>query len=618
MTLKKFLNLHRDTKSFLLILLDIFILLFSIQFSFNIRFEEFYQISQNQIFYCLFFVLVFLFFQFREEIYLIPSRNFDASIIPRILKNIFLCSILFFLVNFFFFSYFNIPRSIPVIFFFLASTFLIFKHSLLLNFFYFFKKNRKSIKNNLIIYGQINNMFSLVNEIKKNSNFNFLGFIDTRLPNYKNYEKFYLLKDINHLLDHLKNYRATHLLVSRKLNYKEKIKILRILHPLNLRVIFLHSNYGINFLDSKIKFSPEYNDILEKKFDDHLSKIHLKTKFTNKVFLVTGAGGSIGSELSYKLLNFNFKKIILIDVSEISLHNLKQKIEYHSKFNSKKVEFKLLNLIDYNILENIFSNNKIDFIFHAAAYKHVNIVETNAQFGLKNNILITKNICQLALKYKVKTNVLISTDKAVNPKNIMGLSKRICENIFKFHSKNTSKLKFIVTRFGNVIGSSGSVLPIFKNCIQNNLPLGVTSKKATRYIMTIEEACSLVIKSSIIGENGNFYVFDMGKPLNVYNLAKLFINMHGLRYKIFLKKNYKNNLNDFISICLIGLKKGEKLHEELSYKKDLLPTQFKKILISKEMFLELEKNFETKLHDIRKILDSKNQNDTIKFLKKLI
>ena len=488
----------------------------------------------------------------------------------------------------------------------------------MLNFFYFFKKNRKTIKNNLIIYGQINNIFSLVNEIKKNPNFNFLGSIDTRLPNYKNYEKFYLLKDINHLLGYLKNYRVTHLLVSRKLNYKDKIKILKILHPLNLRVIFLQSNYGINFLDSKIKFIPEYNDILEKKFDDHLSKINLKRKFTNKVVLVTGAGGSIGSELSYKLLHLNLKKIILIDVSEISLHNLKQKIQYHSKFNSKKVEFKLLNLIDYNILENIFFNNKIDFIFHAAAYKHVNIVETNSQFGLKNNILITKNICQLALKYKVKTNVLISTDKAVNPKNIMGLSKRICENIFKLHSKNTSKLKFIVTRFGNVIGSSGSVLPIFRNCIENNLPISVTSKKATRYVMTIDEACSLVIKSSIIGENGNFYVFDMGKPLNVFNLAKLFINMYGLRYKIFLKKNCKNNLNDFISICLIGLKKGEKLHEELAYKKDLVPTQFKKILISKEMFLELEKNFETKLHNIIKILDSKNQNDTVKFLKKMI
>jgi len=617
--LKKFINLKRVYKSLILALIDFLILQFAIWSSFSLRFEEFYSYQNINLKYLSILIILFFFIQHKNKIYNIPSRSFNSSIVYTILKNAFISCLIFGLINTQLYNVYNVPRSIPIVIFFILASLIILKHSLIINFFYLFKKIIQKTNSNILIYGFNNQAFSIGEDLKRNVTYNFIGYADTYEPKGKIFDNFHKLQKISDLINIIKKKNITHLAISKKLNYKKKIYYLKLFKDLNLRVIFLDDTYNINNLGyNNVKFRPEYNDILDRLNLNHLENLKKDEIFANKVILITGAGGSIGSELSYKLLHLNLKKIILIDVSEISLHNLKQKIQYHSKFNSKKVEFKLLNLIDYNILENIFFNNKIDFIFHAAAYKHVNIVETNSQFGLKNNILITKNICQLALKYKVKTNVLISTDKAVNPKNIMGLSKRICENIFKLHSKNTSKLKFIVTRFGNVIGSSGSVLPIFRDCIENNLPISVTSKKATRYVMTIDEACSLVIKSSIIGENGNFYVFDMGKPLNVFNLAKLFINMYGLRYKIFLKKNCKNNLNDFISICLIGLKKGEKLHEELAYKKDLVPTQFKKILISKEMFLELEKNFETKLHNIIKILDSKNQNDTVKFLKKMI
>ena len=201
---------------------------------------------------------------------------------------------------------------------------------------------------------------------------------------------------------------------------------------MNLRTIFLDDTYNINNLGyNTIKFRPEYNDILGRYNIDHLENLKKNKIFLNKVVVITGAGGSIGSELAKKIIQFNFHKLILIDVNEFSLHALKQKIIKNNKSIINRLEFKLLNLNEKNLLEEIFKKNKIDFIYHAAAYKHVSIVESNMRYGIKNNVIITKNICELALKYRVKTNLLVSTDKAVNPKSVMGLSKRVCENIFK-------------------------------------------------------------------------------------------------------------------------------------------------------------------------------------------
>ena len=187
--------------------------------------------------------------------------------------------------------------------------------------------------------------------------------------------------------------------------------------------------YNINNLGYNIvKFKPEYNDILGRHSIDHLKNLKKDKIFLNKVIVITGAGGSIGSEIANKIMQFNFHKLILIDVNEFSLHALKQKIIKNNKSVLSRLEFKLLNLNEKKLLEEIFKKNKIDFIYHAAAYKHVSIVETNMRYGIKNNVIITKNICELALKYKVKINLLVSTDKAVNPKSVMGLSKRVCEN----------------------------------------------------------------------------------------------------------------------------------------------------------------------------------------------
>ena len=617
MNFNYFISLPRIIKKITLIVLDLFILISSFQFSFHLRFETFYSLNIYQFYNCSIFIVLFFLLQFKDKVYAFPSRNFNISIISVIIKNTFIASISLFIINIFYYQFFATPRSIIIISFFLTSMLLIFKHSLIINFFYFFKKKNNSNQNNVIILGPEYKCFSIINELKKNTNYNFLGCVDNVVGKEKKFEKFFLIKDIN-FKNFLKINNITHLLVSKRFDYKKRISFLKEISFLNIRVVFLEDNLNDdNIFNNSTQFKPSYNDILNRKKQDHLKDINVEKEFKNKTIIIIGAGGSIGSELAFKILNLKFKKLILIDLSEISLHNLKSKFSSHLMFKKNKIQFKLLNCLDFNLLEKIFRENNVNYIFHAAAYKHVSLLEDNVLYGVKNNILITKNICFLAKKFKVKNNILISTDKAVNPSSVMGLSKRICENIFKLYSKKDKKLNFVITRFGNVIGSSGSVLPIFRNCIENNLPLPITHKKASRYIMTIDEACSLVIKASVVGLSGNFYVFDMGMPINILDLAKKFVNMHGLRYR--LRKKYKNmNSNDFINIYITGLKKGEKIHEELSYNKDLISTKYDKLLISKETFIKLDNKLDSKVNNLERVINKENQNNILKYLRSMV
>lgn len=618
MILKKFINLKRAYKSLILAFVDFFILLFSVWSSFSLRFEEFYSFNNINFKYLCILIIFFFLIQYKDKIYNLPSRNFNTSIVFTILKNAFIACLFFSLVNLQFYKIFNVPRSIPIVIFFILASLIILKHSLIINFFYFFKRNIQKINNNILIYGFSNQAIAVGDELKRNITYNFVGYSDIKKPKEKIFDTFYKLEKINDLINIVKKKKITHLAISKKLNYKKKIFFLKLFKDFNLRTIFLDDIYNINNLGyNSIKFRPEYNDILGRYSIDHLENIKKDKIFLNKVVVITGAGGSIGSELANKIMQFNFHKLILIDVNEFSLHALKQKIIRNKKSIISRVEFKLLNLNEKNLLEEIFKKNKIDFIYHAAAYKHVSIVESNMRYGIKNNVIITKNICELSLKYGVKTNLLVSTDKAVNPKSAMGLSKRVCENIFKYYSKNSKKINFIITRFGNVVGSSGSVLPIFRNCLEQNLPISVTHKKASRYVMTIDEACALVLKSSIIGKNGNFYVFEMGKPINILYLAKLFINMHGFRYCI-IKKNLISKFDGSVPIIFTGLQKGEKLHEELAYNQDLIKTNHPKIMISQETFLKIRQDYLLQIKNFEKKINNYSDSSIKKLLAKLI
>ena len=333
-------------------------------------------------------------------------------------------------------------------------------------------------------------------------------------------------------------------------------------------------------INKKIEFKSLEENIVD--IDDLIpSSINQKDlSEANKYFeeltiLVTGGGGSIGSELVSQLYLTNVKKIIVMDNSEYNLFKIQEKINQLTEYKKNKntqISYHLSDVSDENIIKSL-NDEKIDGIFHAAAYKHVDLVEKNIFTGVKNNIFSSYYLCKYFYKKDVKFFVLVSTDKAVRPKSVMGITKNISEKIVN-HYNSISDTKFYSVRFGNVINSSGSVIPIFKNQILSGDKITITNKKATRYFMSIPEAVSLILCSTNLKINADVFYFNMGKPIKIFNLAKKITSSFG-------KKLVKKSKNiDEVEYKVIGLRKGEKLFEELLIpkKNKLKKTKFKNIL----------------------------------------
>lgn len=310
------------------------------------------------------------------------------------------------------------------------------------------------------------------------------------------------------------------------------------------------------------------------KIDDFLGRdpIHLDNhevinSIREKIVLVSGAAGSIGSEICRQLLGCPIKKLIMVDQAESALFDLQQDFKGNPNFD--KCIFLIRDVRNSDEMESVFEFFKPNIIFHAAAYKHVPLMERNPYEAVMTNVKGTKIMADLSIRNRVEKFVMISTDKAVAPTSIMGASKRIAE-LYVTHLNLLQKTNFIVTRFGNVLGSNGSVIPIFKKQIEKGGPLTVTSKEITRYFMTIPEACELVLEAAAIGSGGEVFVFDMGEPVKIYDLAKKFIWLSGLRFP------------EDIQIQIIGLRPGEKLFEELLNKDEKsIKTHHPKIMIAK-------------------------------------
>jgi FlaA1/EpsC-like NDP-sugar epimerase len=361
-------------------------------------------------------------------------------------------------------------------------------------------------------------------------------------------------------------------------------------------------------ISNKVK-NIQIEDLLERK-PIVLDNQSISKQLEGKTVLITGAAGSIGSEIVRQVLEFSPKEIIILDQAETPLHHLSLELE-KTGFISK-LHCVIADIRDKEVMKRVFKLYRPQVVYHAAAYKHVPLMEENPSQAILNNIEGTKNIADLAFHYKVKNFVMISTDKAVNPSNVMGASKRIAEKyVQSLHIKslkeNGSKgTKFITTRFGNVLGSNGSVVPLFSSQIAKGGPVTITHKDIIRYFMTIPEACQLVLEAGSMGNGGEIYIFDMGKPVKIFDLARKMIKLAGYIP------------DEDIEIKIIGLRPGEKLYEELlNDNSKTLPTHHEKIMIAQE----LQDEFEDLHADINELIGIANffeNDDIVAKMKKIV
>ena len=323
----------------------------------------------------------------------------------------------------------------------------------------------------------------------------------------------------------------------------------------------------------------------------------------DKTILVSGAAGSIGSELARQILRFNPKKVILLDNAESPLHEIN--LEFSERYTAQKFEVVMGDVRNPDRMRNVFNTFKPQLVYHAAAYKHVPMMENNPSESILTNVLGTKIISDLAVEFNVEKFVLISTDKAVNPTNVMGASKRIAE-IYTQSLGKKSNVKFITTRFGNVLGSNGSVIPRFRKQIEQGGPITVTHPDITRYFMTIAEACSLVLEAGCMGIGGEIFVFDMGKQIKIVDLAKKMIQLSGLIEERDIK------------IIYTGLRPGEKLYEELlASTENTMPTHHPQILIGKVKQYNFEE-INQKIEMLISLFNTQNNIDIVAAMKDLV
>ena len=354
-------------------------------------------------------------------------------------------------------------------------------------------------------------------------------------------------------------------------------------------------------------------EMQDLSIDDILPRKRVRNSsisFDNSTVLITGAGGSIGSEIVRQILLGNPKKIVLFEISEINLYSIESEILAIKK--AKDISSEVIGLLgdvkDTKRLINIITNHKIDFIYHAAAYKHVPIVEyhENISEGIKNNIFGTKSVCEAALISKVKKVIVISTDKAVRPTNIMGASKRFAEMIVQSMDAKSSDTRFCMVRFGNVLNSSGSVIPLFRKQIARGGPITITHRDVTRFFMTIAEASSLVIEAGEYADGGDVFILDMGEQVRIVDLAERLIYLSGRNIK-------QDGVGEGIEIKEVGLRPGEKLYEELLISGEEIKTPNDKIFKSLENYPS-----EVILNQAEEDLENAILNNNINSIKKVL
>ncbi len=577
----------RAKKRLILVAFDALIIPIVLFLCFSLRFQEFYTPTENNgwlIFPLATLIALPIFLKL--GLYRAVLQHFRSQSILTIIGATLLSTVVWVgIINLLHLA--EIPASVALLYWLATSTLIIVTRLIAQNWLYG-PLSKSTIGKKVFIYGAGLAGSQLAKVIESDPKYSLLGFIDDD-PNLKGMNilgsKVYSSLQFDELSD--KNSIDEIILAMPSIGRKKRQSILKRLEnlPIVLRSVPSFSDLASGKLSTSDIKEIDIDDLLGRqviKPDESLLPANIK----DKTVMVTGAGGSIGSELCRQIISLSPKKLILLEQSEFALYQIEQELEEVLAKNnlSIKVDKVLGSITNPILLKQLFNNKSVQTIYHAAAYKHVPLVEGNPVAGLSNNIFGTQLLAQHALDADVETFILISTDKAVRPTNVMGCSKRVAELVLQaFADQENCKTVFSMVRFGNVLGSSGSVVPKFRQQIKEGGPITVTDKEITRFFMSIPEAVQLVIQAGAMAKGGEVFVLDMGESVKIVDLAKKMISLAGLSIK-----DDQNPEGD-IEIEYSGLRPGEKLYEELLIGDNVSKTQHKRIMQANEVFIEKAK-----------------------------
>ncbi|WP_297905016.1 nucleoside-diphosphate sugar epimerase/dehydratase [uncultured Campylobacter sp.] len=545
---------------------DIFISILSVYIAFLLRFSgdipnEFYKgalLSASSLTAIKIFYFWFL------RIYLVPWRFFGLYEARKLFYAHVMAAITFLIVFFLASKIFNpFPRSVIIIdaaiSFILIGGIRISKRM--------FLSEKKNITNNepCIVVGATSKTFHVLKGMRqKYINYYPVGVVDGRPELVGTYCENYVVRAKSEIPQMIKDSGAKTAIIALALYPDELKELYDELFAYGLKDIKL---FSLLEDESKKIRDVSIEDLLARKPKDLDTKA-IENFIKGKIVLVTGAGGTIGSEICKQCLKFGAKRLIMVEHSEFNLYSINE-----ATGADARNELKMINVVYRHELEEVFAEFRPEVVVHAAAYKHVPLCEFNPHLAVKNNVIGTKNVIDLSKKYGAKKVVLISTDKAVRPTNIMGTTKRICE-LYALNSNDAaSDTQIVAVRFGNVLGSSGSVIPKFKRQIEANEPLTVTHPEITRYFMLVSEACQLVLQAASIAQGGELFVLDMGEPVKIADLAKRMLQLAG---------------KEELGIKFVGLRPGEKLYEELLIDENDKSTKYQSIFVTHSAKYDLQ------------------------------
>jgi FlaA1/EpsC-like NDP-sugar epimerase len=598
----------------LILLFDIFLTIFSLILAYLIRFDfiDFYELILIKQYKSLIWgiptlitVRYFSFLIGKTHRRIIRHLSYEDTL--RIFYTVSSGTLLLFIIsiirNYFLDGIAILPKSVIIIEY-LGTLFFMLTSRFAIKLIYNNQKKTNNEKINILIYGsgKMGIVTKRTLERDKNSSYNIVGFIDDDQKKEGLLIEGKTIINSYNLKEKLKESKVNVVIIAIKepeVNNKRKLIELCLKENINVKIVpSLDDWYEGDFSSKQLK-NIKIEDLLGRK-PIRILNSSIKEEFNNKIILVTGAAGSIGSEIVKQVLKYNPAKVVLLDQSESGIYDLNQEL----LSQNKKYNFEIVigDVSRKERMENLFKNFKPNIVFHAAAYKHVPLMEVNPSEAVRVNIEGTKILADLSNKTNVEKFIFISTDKAVNPTNVMGASKRISEMYCQSVSKITDT-KFITTRFGNVLGSNGSVIPLFKKQLESGGPITVTHKNVTRYFMTIPEACSLVLEAGHMGKGGEIYVFDMGESVKIIELAKKMIQLAGLV------------IGKDIKIKITGLRPGEKMYEELlGNDENTIGTHHPKILIGKVKSIEDEK-IKKLINDLITLVKNQENHKIVKVMK---